>query len=416
MKKILLFTLCVVFSSSLWGAGNVASLERNIEKNVHKKRISSVLSMILEVEEPTEYQREEMIKLEHALYQAAKDETFQNFSQLAKFLDEHMPASEYDTILIKDAFPTKPGAKPKGSLDCDGRTLFTLGVLERLRKPFKVYAVSQVDHMLLSDGKLFYDLLYKDYGREADKNEWSYSFPLLTKKEIYGHLLANKALFLWKGGGERFYPEQLPFIEKGFEIARESYRYNPKNLSLIFNWYKFRTDDPQLQSSYSFPQIIDALGILLGRAESTGLKYEPLVISKDFYLETTPESSVLKEKIQKVFLLNEWIAYTLQRIGNLYGLHAEKYLLEIYMSATGDISGGNQRAYACVLHMLGHPLEEVLANRKQSDEKFNTYLTSLKEEELDAAEIFYLNMTKEKQVDVTDEDFLNYCKKNFRSR
>lgn len=416
MKKILFLSLYLFFSASLWGAGNVASLERNIEKNVHEKRISSVLSMILEVEGPTEYQREEMIKLEHALYQAAKDETFQNFSQLAKFLDEHMPAAEYDTILIKDAFPTKPGAKPKGSLDCDGRTLFTLGVLERLRKPFKVYAVSQVDHMLLSDGKLFYDLLYKDYGREADKNEWSYSFPLLTKKEIYGHLLANKALFLWKGGGERFYPEQLPFIEKGFEIARESYRYNPKNLSLIFNWYKFRTDDPQLQSSYSFPQIIDALGIILGRAEEDGLYYDPISLSEDFFLDENPNSKELKKKMENALLTNRWMSYTLERVGYIYGLRAEKYITEVYLAVTTDLFGETQRTHACILYQLGYPKEEVLQLRKQANEKFISYINTVNQEELDYVDIFNLNMIRKKQVDVTDEDFLNYCKKNFRSR
>ena len=235
MKKIFLFILWAVLPACLWAAGDFPSLENQIKKSLQEKRISSFLSMVIEVEEPTEYQREEMIKLENKLYRLASEQEFKDFAQLAKFLDDLMPEAEDDTIFIKDAFPVQEGEEPKGDLDCDGRTFYALGVLERLGNPFKVYAVSQIDHMLLTDGNLFYDLLYKEFGRKPMKNEWSFSFPFITKQELYGHLLANKAVYFWKGGGKRFYDDQLPFIEKGFPLAEKAYEKNPKNVSLLLN-------------------------------------------------------------------------------------------------------------------------------------------------------------------------------------
>ncbi len=413
MKKIFLFILWAVLPAYLWAAGDFPSLENQIKKSLQEKRISSFLSLVIEVEEPTEYQREEMIKLENKLYRLASEQEFKDFAQLAKFLDDLMPEAEYDTIFIKDAFPMQEGAKPKGDLDCDGRTFYALGVLERLGNPFKVYAVSQIDHMLLTDGNLFYDLLYKEFGRKPMKNEWSFSFPFITKQELHGHLLANKAVYFWKGGGKMFYDDQLPFIEKGFPLAEKAYEKNPKNVSLLLNWYKMLNEN---KDDFSFPQILEALGLLLGRAETEGLTYKPVYVPQGFYMDGNDRGKIIKEKIKETLTLNKWIAYTLQRVGNLYGLDAEKFILELYMEATPDIYGQNQRTYACVLHALGHLHEEVLEHRHQADKKFYKYIKTLDQNETPEEELFSLNIIYKYQVNVTDYEFLRYCEKTFRPR
>jgi hypothetical protein len=390
---------------------NSSVLERNIQKSFQEKRISSILQMIIEVEEPTEYQRAAMVQLEHELYQAASPREFKNFSQLAKFLNEMMPPSDSDTLFIKDAFPASKGESPQGSLDCDARTLYALGVLERLEKPFEVYAVSQVDHMLLTDGRKFYDLLDKEIVREPKKDEWSYSIPLMNKNEIYGHLLANKAIFLWKGGGETFYSEQEPYIKQGFEVAKQAYAQNPNNLSLIFNWYKYLNEN---KSRFKFPQIIHALGVLLGRAERDGLDYEVMSLDEDFYLDTNLQHKKVEKKIERSLAKNKWINYALQRIGNLYGLEAEKFILNIYMTATEDPYGQNQRNYACVLHMLGHSYEEVFAHRNQANEKFEKFIQEHEIEKFPVEDRFNLAMIYKSQIKVSEKEFIDYCRRTFR--
>ena len=206
------------------------------------------------------------------------------------------------------------------------------------------------------------------------KNEWSFSFPFITKQELYGHLLANKAVYFWKGGGKMFYDDQLPFIEKGFPLAQKAYEKNPKNVSLLLNWYKMLNEN---KDDFSFPQILEALGLLLGRAETEGLTYKPVYVPQGFYMDGNDRGKIIKEKIKETLTLNKWIAYTLQRVGNLYGLDAEKFILELYMEATPDIYGQNQRTYACVLHALGHLHEEVLEHRHQADKKFYKYIKTL---------------------------------------
>ena len=170
------------------------------------------------------------------------------------------------------------------------------------------------------------------------------------------------------------------------------------------------------KDDFSFPQILEALGLLLGRAETEGLTYKPVYVPQGFYMDGNDRGKIIKEKIKETLTLNKWIAYTLQRVGNLYGLDAEKFILELYMEATPDIYGQNQRTYACVLHALGHLREGVLAHRKQADEKFYKYIETLDQEETPVEELFSLNIIYKYQVKVTEQEFLSYCEKTFRPR
>lgn len=410
MKKLLTLIILTFCFSVAQAQTDLSSLERNIKHSAQANQMSSILALIIEVEKPTPYQRAEMIKLENQLYQEAAQQKFSNFAQLAKFLNERMPESTEDTILIKDAFPVSSDRPANGYLDCDGRTMYALGVLERLGHPFKVYAVSQIDHMLLTDGKLFYDLLYSQYARAPKKDEWSYTLPLMTRNDIHGHLLGNVALFLWKGGGEYSYPDQEPYIMQGFEVAEQAYQKNPKNVSLVFNWYKFLRET---KDNYTFPQLINALGVLLGRAEREGLRYTPVKVPEDFYLDTNPKSKIIAKKIENTFLKNKWIRYALPRIADLYGLKAEKFILEVYLAAAPDDYGQNQRTYACVLHALGHSHEEVLTLRNQANEKFENFIQNNDITKFPVETRFSLSMIYKHQVKVTDLEFLDYCHKNF---
>ena len=149
------------------------------------------------------------------------------------------------------------------------------------------------------------------------------------------------------------------------------------------------------------------------KAESNAPSYRPVSVPEDFFMEGNPHGKKIKEKIKKALPLNDWIRYTLQRIGNLYGLHAEKFILEAYMDVYPDSYGQHQLTYACVLYALGHSREEVLTLRNQANEKFENFIQNNDIRKFPADIRFDLNMIYKYQVKVTDLEFLDYCHKNF---
>lgn len=86
-------------------------------------------------EKPTVYQAEQIKKLQDDIIAEINGRQFASMTEMIACINIAISSDfseQESSIYIKDAFPEEPGAKAKGSYDCDTRLLITLSILNKL--------------------------------------------------------------------------------------------------------------------------------------------------------------------------------------------------------------------------------------------------------------------------------------------
>jgi hypothetical protein len=99
------------------------------------KDFGPLMAYNLASEKPTAYQTAEIKKLEDGIIADLNGRKFASMTEMVAYINNAISSDfseQASTIYIKDAFPEKPGAKAKGSFDCDSRLLITLSILDKI--------------------------------------------------------------------------------------------------------------------------------------------------------------------------------------------------------------------------------------------------------------------------------------------
>lgn len=230
MKKTL-----VLFFAMIWGLSAVfaENLSSRVKQKVGSR--SKTLEMVFSIEEPTQYQKDQIRAAVEQAVQAAKKQKFTDLASLIYFLNRQFTQEDGDSTLLKMAFPEKEGAKPAGFLDCDSRALLVLAGLEQLGYPFgRVWPVSVPlyaivpNHVVLSDGKDLYDLLTNDSFVLSKDNNLINVQDLDTPRKIESLLLTNKGSFFGVQGDR----------EKAASYYTRALKAYPDNLTALLNLFR----------------------------------------------------------------------------------------------------------------------------------------------------------------------------------
>lgn len=216
---------------------NLSGLQSRVEKNV-KAKTSATLNTVLDMEEANAYQRAQIEKLVTTLVKEVKPTNFKNNAEIVFYLNEKLPNfGDSDSVLLKNAFPTSEGEKPKENLDCDSRAILVKSILELMGYPFgKVWLATLPDHAVLTDGKQYYDLIS---GRiEVYANA---ELPLIhridTENQYKSLITANLATQarVDAGGGllmQRANPEK---VNEAIRLFKKAVELDSSNLNALMN-------------------------------------------------------------------------------------------------------------------------------------------------------------------------------------
>lgn len=105
----------------------------NLELKKYKE-FGLLMAYNLASEKPTDYQAEQIKKLEDDIISDLNGRKFSSITEIAAYINNSISSDfsgQESTIYIKDAFPVEPGANAKGSFDCDTRSLISLSILNR---------------------------------------------------------------------------------------------------------------------------------------------------------------------------------------------------------------------------------------------------------------------------------------------
>ncbi len=118
------------------------------------KEYGMFLGSSLVFEKPTIYQKEQIKILEDSILSDIENKDLNSMIKLVAYINQAIDANfstNENTIYLKDAFPEKPGGKPKGSFDCDSRALMCLSILNK-----KGITNKQISFCLLEDHALLH--------------------------------------------------------------------------------------------------------------------------------------------------------------------------------------------------------------------------------------------------------------------
>ena len=193
MRRLwLLLFCCTVFTSV-----SAESLEENVRRVVGRR--SPTLAMVLQIEEPTPYQQQQIEALVNKAYLAAQKKQFKSLDELALFINNQFPQDGEDTPLLKGAFSEAPDQAPQGTLDCDSRALLVVAVWEMLGKPLGNLQLVQMttdflSHVVLSTGDSWLDLTTgKPFDRQQPLAQPAYVQLLDTPTKLQSLSYANRA-------------------------------------------------------------------------------------------------------------------------------------------------------------------------------------------------------------------------------
>lgn len=99
------------------------------------KDFGPLMAYNLASENPTAYQAAEIKRLEDGIMADLNGRQFASMTEMVAYINNSISSDfseQESTIYIKDAFPEEPGAKAKGSFDCDSRLLITLSILNKM--------------------------------------------------------------------------------------------------------------------------------------------------------------------------------------------------------------------------------------------------------------------------------------------
>ncbi len=251
MKKLTFLFLLVFCVVLLWAANSsntqresIVNLKNEIRNNIKDKQFKSkTLNMVIELEEPTEYQKNQIYNLFNNLCANAKKSNITDIGGLIAFINSQIPGDPEDTkdyTLFKYAFPESKGQAPKGSFDCDSRSLLVLSVLEALGKSQNIKLVDLTGHVILTDikTKKYFDLTLKDINVVPDQDKLLLSNILFKNDDLKSLLLTNIATdYASKGAGNVVLNKEgdKETLQKAQKLLEEAITLNPRNIAAINN-------------------------------------------------------------------------------------------------------------------------------------------------------------------------------------
>ncbi len=233
---------------------------------------SPTLEMVLEFEDPTPYQTEQIRALVDKATAAARAKFGPRLSsrkplnqaekdELILFLNRQLLINNEDTPLLKWAFPAQEGETPKGSLDCDSRTFLVMACLEKLGSPLeKVFPVSiNVGHVILYADGAYYDLTTNEIVDTSD-NKLTRQH-LDTPKKQKSLLFTNNATvaMIESGYGDVFRNSRDKSLSvQGENLYKKALEFFPDNLVALFNLKNITRGNPTRRMDFQ-DQILRAM-------------------------------------------------------------------------------------------------------------------------------------------------------------
>jgi len=212
---------------------------------------SPTLNLILELEQPNDYQKQQIIKLFDSMVSAAKKQNLTKKEDIFKLINSKKPAEEIidGSIFLKDIVPAQEGGEPESPFGYSARNIFAYLVLEALNLNKGIYLTFVNGEILLAmppsitsagAGKqtktVFYNLLEPNFLAKTPSKELVDSFTLYTSNDFKSLHLALAASAKYFSGKQTPYlrdKADIDILREAENLAKQALKFSPQNIGAI---------------------------------------------------------------------------------------------------------------------------------------------------------------------------------------
>jgi len=314
---------------------------------------NSLMSLLASVERPNDYQSKQIIELHDSIVNLVKKRKFTNDIDLLAYINSNLDSnfsSQKVSLNLKDAFSEKEDEKPKGTFDCDSRTVMVSSILQTLGYSSQDITIYETEgHMFMYAVKedTYFELTTnKQIKLSKDKQAQMDKIDNLTK--YFAYLLSNRGTALaLEGQGNIFsYPNKDKII-KSIEILKKATELDGNNLTAKLNLIKLLSDQYQnsdqiKEAAELYKEVLASLVYRYNGVEKNNMKssYKPSINMEaggeiaentkennlslqDLSAKTVQESEYIKKKFQEYADLSYYNFKNYQEAINMY-----KFLLK----------------------------------------------------------------------------------------
>ena len=237
MKKFIILSLCIL--------GFVCTTFAQ-KSNFN----SPTLNLIMELEEPNAYQKQQIINFFDGIISSAQKANLTKKEDIFKLINSKLPKEEFDgSVLLKAAFPKSEGAEPESTFGYSARSILAYIVLEAIGLNKGLYLSFINGEMFLAmpplaestgAGKqtktVFYNLLENDFLAKIPYEEKLDSFTLYTQndfKSLHTALAASTKYFEGKKTPYLRDKADIDILREAEKLAKQALKISPQNIGAI---------------------------------------------------------------------------------------------------------------------------------------------------------------------------------------